>query len=233
MPDESFEIVVALKRVMYESVGGAWIACGFTTSVSEGISSSFDYDGRPDFRGVVAPSVALEMSRYPRSVGFPAWMLEEIDENCPPMDSVDSVELSRVGDCVEVGPPRDYMPVMSRSDAEARAAGFSPEEDGLTYLCIVREYISELTPVMEFVELDGEMYENRKVVHYPNGGMDWASMLADGAYAELGDDLISIEDLGDSAVEISPDRFQVEWILAGGPHDDAGSGADPGRPAAD
>lgn len=218
LADEVFAIAAQLKDAMHEPVGGAWITCKVIVWSTGSISTEFDYDGRPDVQGLITPSVAEEMVRYPRGGNFPDWMYYEVGESVP-HQHVEVVAPKRglEGDPPQMGPANNHRPVMARSDAENLAVGFQPEEGGLVYLRIVHNYVSEQDPITVFLELDAELYEVRKVAYFPNGGADWASLRVDGIYVELEDDPLSIDDIDGTASEITPEQFQIEWLYAGGP----------------
>ncbi|MEV6067603.1 hypothetical protein AB0L82_13695 [Nocardia sp. NPDC052001] len=72
-----------------------------------------------------------------------------------------------------------------------------------------------------FVEIDSDGYESRKVECFHSGGVGFAGGFTETDSTQLSDDPIeSIEQHWQgpdrTLEEISPQEFQVEWLIAGG-----------------
>ncbi|MEU2256175.1 hypothetical protein ABZ540_23685 [Nocardia xishanensis] len=225
VPDISFpDAASELRDVMYVERRGTWFTLSLTVWSSGEVSSAFDYDNRPPSRTPLGYQVRHDLQMYPRDV-VPQWMLDELalidgDETGnreravrPHLEIADVEE-----DVLEAGEP-----MMEREQAQEMACGFVPEESGMYYVKVTRAEGGPADPVVIFSELDADGYECRKVEVFRNGLVDCAGAGFEGATTWLADDpLPSMDELalvpGIVGVEmISPQEFQVEWLVASGP----------------
>lgn len=113
-----------------------------------------------------------------------------------------------------------FEPALDRPEAVAAALGFEPPEPGMHYRKITTPATKGTDPVRIFVEIDDD-YESRKVEHFRSGGLGFASGLVETDPTAVSYDAVeSIEQIaqrpGFTVEQISPEEFQVEWIVATG-----------------
>ncbi|MGW6423508.1 DUF6881 domain-containing protein [Nocardia sp. NPDC055053] len=216
-----------LKEVMYVPGRGTWITLRISIESDGSIESVFEYDERPDLGEEIFRDLFRELDIYPRTL-VPEWMVSELGDDLPsvgPVDVLDSdsQDVPSAGMNSALGPSDLYKPEMERDSALLLAQDFVPEEAGLVYFRIVRNYESERDPVKVFLELDDERYEYRKVEVFPNGCVDSAMITCSGEYTQALDDpwpSISELELDGRIIaidSISPIEFQTEWLIANGP----------------
>ncbi|MEV0711668.1 DUF6881 domain-containing protein [Nocardia aurea] len=211
-----------LRDAMYVEGRGTWFSLALTMWSSGEVSTSFDFDNRPPSRASLGYVVRDDLEMYPRDV-LPQWMVDELaqigtedddDRERSVRPSFAGAETEAV---LEAGPP-----MMERESAREMARGFVPEEPDMSYVKVTRAVGGIADPIVIFSELDEDRYECRKVEIFGNGLLDFAGEGMEGAATWLaGAPLPPVEELVllpkvVGAESISPEEFQVEWLVATG-----------------
>ncbi|MFI9504606.1 DUF6881 domain-containing protein [Nocardia sp. NPDC052566] len=113
-------------------------------------------------------------------------------------------------------------PAMDHAAAVAAARGFEPSESQMQYRKLTDPAAGLIDPVQTFIEIDSDGYESRKVEYFRSGGVGYAGGFTESATTQLCDQEPAdpIERLANRtglvAEEISPEEFQVAWLIASG-----------------
>ncbi|QVI22671.1 hypothetical protein KHQ06_06535 [Nocardia tengchongensis] len=213
--------VQQLRDLMYIPGHGTWFTLHLRIDIA-GFETRFGYE-RPVDESLLGIDLEQDLQIYPRDI-VPQWMLEEIAEshrlasesNEPADDLQGGIDNLAVLDYSDV-----FGSVLTRDQAKARAFGFTPTEDGLRYISLVREPRTAEVPVVTYSEVDVDGFELRKVEVFDDGTTGIAGMGAHTARTVLDRNPIPLvvepsQRAGWIATEISPSAFQVEWLAAGG-----------------
>lgn len=213
-PSYPHAAVLALREAMYESGRGTWFTMSLTLTAAGAVTTAFDYETRPP-----GPSLGTDLEEdlrlYPRDT-IPDWMADALAELADP-----ATKAVRHADEDAPAPLPTFRHDINSPRFQAALHAFEPEEPGMVYFKLSRTKPSGTEPVVVFIEVDADGYENRRVEIFSDGSADNAGFGFDGERTRLLlNPVLPLEETVDSEQfgfdAITPMDFQAEWLALEG-----------------